>query len=45
MGTNSVVADIPDGQPITLGSIVLGSIVEESIEECEVVHTSNKKFI
>jgi len=23
----------------------LGSIVEESIEECEVVHTSKKKFI
>jgi hypothetical protein len=27
-----------DGHPLTLGSIV-----EESIEECEVVHTSNKK--
>jgi hypothetical protein len=27
-----------DGHPLTLGSIV-----EESIEECEVVHTSKKK--
>jgi hypothetical protein len=27
-----------DAHPLTLGSIV-----EESIEECEVVHTSNKK--